>query len=451
MRKSSIDVIQELQAMDPSEWLKSPYLRSIESESLRTLLKHKPEGFQILLNSEYERYRDAVLQRSIVKNVLQQRPYYIALLPPHVLSDRLFTQVTNSLEQEQDSFTKQKIEEALHTAQFAFEEYRKHMDTSQSDTKKEQETKQEEKPEVEKQDPPVDEENKPNKPEHSSEQDAKTPSTAVKDAPKTDGELTQSTEVSTSLDAQSTGTIVSSQISTSDATKAPSTVSSVAVSTNTLNHTVESILLETSLQDLKASLTKELTEITQQNQKSLKQYVEAEIAKISANMAAQNQVFKLLQDNLDHPSQTLLTNYAKETEHLTHIMNAINEALVEQCKQLQTYTEEFQGIYKESGEELGTKAKEAMVAKVMETALATVESSAKTTEEKTTQMTEAVIKSCNNSLTALQAQHGNVEAAIKSMGKLFSSQKIYQRAFFGMTAVNILFLLLMFILIATKG
>ena len=106
MRPRSPEVIKNLQELDPSKWLDSPYLRQVDEESLLTLLQRKPDGFKTLLNSSYSFIRDIVLRRDILITILKIKPHYIKLIPVKHLSERLFSIVNQAIEKDTDELSK---------------------------------------------------------------------------------------------------------------------------------------------------------------------------------------------------------------------------------------------------------------------------------------------------------------------------------------------------------
>lgn len=124
MRPRSPEVIKNLQELDPSKWLDSPYLRQADEESLLTLLQRKPEGFKTLLNSSYSFIRDIVLRRDILITILKIRPHYIKLIPVKHLSERLFSIVNQAIEKDTDELSKKLLIDALAVAKQELLDYK---------------------------------------------------------------------------------------------------------------------------------------------------------------------------------------------------------------------------------------------------------------------------------------------------------------------------------------
>ena len=124
MRPRSPEVIKNLQELDPSKWLDSPYLRQADEESLLTLLQRKPEGFKTLLNSSYSFIRDIVLRRDILITILKIRPHYIKLIPVKHLSERLFSIVNQAIEKDTDELSKKLLIDALSVAKQELLDYK---------------------------------------------------------------------------------------------------------------------------------------------------------------------------------------------------------------------------------------------------------------------------------------------------------------------------------------
>ena len=124
MRPRSPEVIKNLQELDPSKWLDSPYLRQADEESLLTLLQRKPEGFKTLLNSSYSFIRDIVLRRDILITILKIRPHYIKLIPVKHLSERLFSIVNQAIEKDTDELSKKLLIDALDVAKQELSDYK---------------------------------------------------------------------------------------------------------------------------------------------------------------------------------------------------------------------------------------------------------------------------------------------------------------------------------------
>lgn len=124
MRPRSPEVIKNLQELDPSKWLDSPYLRQVDEESLLTLLQRKPDGFKTLLNSSYSFIRDIVLRRDILITILKIKPHYIKLIPVKHLSERLFSIVNQAIEKDTDELSKKLLIDALAVAKQELLDYK---------------------------------------------------------------------------------------------------------------------------------------------------------------------------------------------------------------------------------------------------------------------------------------------------------------------------------------
>ena len=344
MRPRSPEVIKNLQELDPSKWLDSPYLRQADEESLLTLLQRKPDGFKTLLNSSYSFIRDIVLRRDILITILKIRPHYIKLIPVKHLSERLFSIVNQAIEKDTDELSKKLLIDALSVAKQELLDYKDAQtmeikenispsSSDQQDIKIPSDTGDERIP-----NPPL-----------SQSADAEKPD----DVPTEDEVNKESTEESKEPIKEPVDEIESDieSVSTKE-----SNDENNSTDTSSLDPTIQKAFIDASLGDFTKSLEQKIIAIVTDNNvktnQEIKELVTQHITQLSNNLTAQQQTLELLQQTLNEPSKALINRFTEESEKVTVCISDIQSILENQYNEAKTLSTNFSTLLEKPTQDL---------------------------------------------------------------------------------------------------
>ncbi|MDU4877676.1 MAG: hypothetical protein E6X56_04185, partial [Veillonella dispar] len=338
MRPRSPEVIKNLQELDPSKWLDSPYLRQADEESLLTLLQRKPEGFKTLLNSSYSFIRDIVLRRDILITILKIRPHYIKLIPVKHLSERLFSIVNQAIEKDTDELSKKLLIDALDVAKQELSDYK---DAQTMEIKEN------------------------TSPSSSTQQDIKTPSDTgdetLPDTPTSPSdELEKPKEVSTEPKVNEESTekpkepIV--EIETEKESISTKENNNNDIDNPSLDPIIQKVFMDASLGDFTKSLEQKIIAIVTDNNvktnQEIKDLVTQHITQLSNNLTAQQQTLELLQQTLNEPSKALINRFSEESEKVSIRISEINTLLENQYNQAKELSTNFSIVLEKPTQDL---------------------------------------------------------------------------------------------------
>lgn len=338
MRPRSPEVIKNLQELDPSKWLDSPYLRQADEESLLTLLQRKPEGFKTLLNSSYSFIRDIVLRRDILITILKIRPHYIKLIPVKHLSERLFSIVNQAIEKDTDELSKKLLIDALDVAKQELSDYK---DAQTMEIKEN------------------------TSPSSSTQQDIKTPSDTgdetLPDTPTSPSdELEKPKEVSTEPKVNEESTekpkepIV--EIETEKESISTKENNNNDIDNPSLDPIIQKVFMDASLGDFTKSLEQKIIAIVTDNNvktnQEIKELVTQHITQLSNNLTAQQQTLELLQQTLNEPSKALINRFSEESEKVSIRISEINTLLENQYNQAKELSTNFSIVLEKPTQDL---------------------------------------------------------------------------------------------------
>jgi len=333
MRPRSPEVIKNLQELDPSKWLDSPYLRQVDEESLMTLLQRKPDGFKTLLNSSYSFIRDIVLRRDILITILKIKPHYIKLIPVKHLSERLFSIVNQAIEKDTDELSKKLLIDALAVAKQELLDYK---DAQNMEIKEN------------------------TSPSSSTQQDIETPSdtgheTLPNNTPSPSDELEKPNEVSTEPEVNEESTeehkepikepVVEIECEKGSVSTKENNDNNNFTDNSSLEPTIQKAFMDASLCDFTKSLEQKIIAIITDNNvktnQEIKELVTQHITQLSNNLTAQQQTLELLQQTLNEPSKALINRFSEESEKVSIRISEISTLLENQYNQAKELSTNF--------------------------------------------------------------------------------------------------------------
>lgn len=448
MRPRSPEVIKNLQELDPSKWLDSPYLRQADEESLMTLLQRKPEGFKTLLNSSYSFIRDIVLRRDILITILKIRPHYIKLIPVKHLSERLFSIVNQAIEKDTDELSKKLLIDALAVAKQELLDYK---DTQTMELKEN------------------------TSPSSSTQQDIKAPSDTV-DETLTDtpfspsDELEKPNEVSTDevneeSSEEHTEPIKEPVVEIESETESVSTKESNdennSTDSSSLDPIIQKAFMDASLGDFTKSLEQKIIAIVTDNNiktnQDIKELVTQHITQLSNNLTAQQQTLELLQQTLNEPSKALINRFTEETEKVSVRINDIHTILENQYNEAKALSTNFSTLLEKPTQDFYNSLETQIINKMnscindesgMQLQVEEIKKKSIGSIEKSTQV---VVDTTNNLIDALTTRYNQQKKIIEEANNFFDKKGLIQNITIIAVFVNLLLLFFIFVTLLIRG
>ena len=438
MRPRSPEVIKNLQELDPSKWLDSPYLRQADEESLLTLLQRKPEGFKTLLNSSYSFIRDIVLRRDILITILKIRPHYIKLIPVKHLSERLFSIVNQAIEKDTDELSKKLLIDALAVAKQELLDYK---DAQTMEIKEN------------------------TSPSSSTPQDTKTPSdtgdeilpnntsSPSDEAEKPNDESTEPKELIKEpvVEIESETESVSTKESNDDNNSTD----------NSLDPTIQKAFMDASLGDFTKSLEQKIIAIVTDNNvktnQEIKELVTQHITQLSNNLTAQQQTLELLQQTLNEPSKALINRFTEESEKVSVCINDIHTILENQYNEAKALSTNFSTLLEKPTQDFYNSLETQVINKMnscindesgMQLQVEEIKKKSIGSIEKSTQV---VVDTTNNLIDALTTRYTQQKKIIEEANNFFDKKGLIQNITIIAVFVNLLLLFFIFVTLLIRG
>ena len=449
MRPRSPEVIKNLQELDPSKWLDSPYLRQADEESLLTLLQRKPEGFKTLLNSSYSFIRDIVLRRDILITILKIRPHYIKLIPVKHLSERLFSIVNQAIEKDTDELSKKLLIDALSVAKQELLDYK---DTQTMELKEN------------------------TSPSSSTQQDIKAPSDTVDETlpdntPSPSDELEKPNEVSTEPEVNEESIEEHKEPIKEPVVEIESKTESVSTKENndnnnftdnsSLDPAIQKAFMEASLGDFTKSLEQKLIAIVTDNNvktnQEIKELVTQHITQLSNNLTAQQQTLELLQQTLNEPSKALINRFTEESEKVTVRISDIQSILENQYNEAKALSTNFSTLLEKPTQDFYNSLETQIINKMNscindESGMQLqVEEIKKKSIESIEKSTQVVKDTTNNLIDALTTRYNQQKEIIEKANNFFDKKGLIQNITIIAVFVNLLLLFFIFVTLLIRG
>lgn len=443
MRPRSPEVIKNLQELDPSKWLDSPYLRQADEESLLTLLQRKPEGFKTLLNSSYSFIRDIVLRRDILITILKIRPHYIKLIPVKHLSERLFSIVNQAIEKNTDELSKKLLIDALDVAKQELSDYK---DAQTMEIKEN------------------------TSPSSSTQQDIKTPSDTgdetLPDTPTSPSdELEKPKEVSTEPKVNEESTekpkepIV--EIETEKESISTKENNNNDIDNPSLDPIIQKVFMDASLGDFTKSLEQKIIAIVTDNNvktnQEIKELVTQHITQLSNNLTAQQQTLELLQQTLNEPSKALINRFSEESEKVSIRISEINTLLENQYNQAKELSTNFSIVLEKPTQDLYDSLEKEIIHQINNCIInesgiqLQVEEIKNKSIESIENSNQAVKDTSNNLIDALTTRYNQQKEIIEKANNFFDKKGLIQNITIIAVFVNLLLLFFIFITLLLRG
>lgn len=449
MRPRSPEVIKNLQELDPSKWLDSPYLRQADEESLLTLLQRNPEGFKTLLNSSYSFIRDIVLRRDILITILKIRPHYIKLIPVKHLSERLFSIVNQAIEKDTDELSKKLLIDALAVAKQELLDYK---DTQTMELKEN------------------------TSPSSSTQQDIKAPSDTVDETlpdntPSPSDELEKPNEVSTEPEVNEESIEEHKEPIKEPVVEIESKTESVSTKENndnnnftdnsSLDPAIQKAFMEASLGDFTKSLEQKIIAIVTDNNvktnQEIKELVTQHITQLSNNLTAQQQTLELLQQTLNEPSKALINRFTEESEKVTVRISDIQSILENQYNEAKTLSTNFSTLLEKPTQDFYNSLETQVINKMnscindesgMQLQVEEIKKKSIGSIEKSTQV---VVDTTNNLIDALTTRYNQQKKIIEEANNFFDKKGLIQNITIIAVFVNLLLLFFIFVTLLIRG
>lgn len=445
MRPRSPEVIKNLQELDPSKWLDSPYLRQADEESLLTLLQRKPEGFKTLLNSSYSFIRDIVLRRDILITILKIRPHYIKLIPVKHLSERLFSIVNQAIEKDTDELSKKLLIDALDVAKQELSDYKDAQtmeikentspsSSTQQDIKIPSDTGDERRP------------RRPNPPPSPSD-----------DVPIEDEVNKESTEEPKEPIKEPVDEIENETESVS--TKESNDDNNFT--DNSLDPTIQKAFMDASLGDFTKSLEQKIIAIVTDNNvktnQEIKELVTQHITQLSNNLTAQQQTLELLQQTLNEPSKALINHFTEESEKVTVRISDIQSILENQYNEAKALSTNFSTLLEKPTQDFYNSLETQVINKMnscindesgMQLQVEEIKKKSIGSIEKSTQV---VVDTTNNLIDALTTRYNQQKKIIEEANNFFDKKGLIQNITIIAVFVNLLLLFFIFVTLLIRG
>lgn len=446
MRPRSPEVIKNLQELDPSKWLDSPYLRQADEESLLTLLQRKPEGFKTLLNSSYSFIRDIVLRRDILITILKIRPHYIKLIPVKHLSERLFSIVNQAIEKDTDELSKKLLIDALAVAKQELLDYKDAQtmeikenispsSSAQQDIKTLSDTGDERRP------------IRPNPPPSPSD-----------DVPTEDEVNKESTEEPKEPIKEPVDEIESETESVS--TK-ESNDENNSTDSSSLDPIIQKAFMDASLGDFTKSLEQKIIAIVTDNNvktnQEIKELVTQHITQLSNNLTAQQQTLELLQQTLNEPSKALINRFTEESEKVSVRINDIHTILENQYNEAKALSTNFSTLLEKPTQDFYNSLETQIINKMnscindessMQLQVEEIKKKSIGSIEKSTQV---VVDTTNNLIDALTTRYNQQKKIIEEANNFFDKKGLIQNITIIAVFVNLLLLFFIFVTLLIRG
>ena len=446
MRPRSPEVIKNLQELDPSKWLDSPYLRQADEESLLTLLQRKPEGFKTLLNSSYSFIRDIVLRRDILITILKIRPHYIKLIPVKHLSERLFSIVNQAIEKDTDELSKKLLIDALSVAKQELLDYK---DAQTMEIKENI------------------------SPSSSDQQDIKTPSDTGDERrpvrpnppPSLSDDVPTEDEVNKELTEEPKEPIKEPVDEIESETEPISTKESNdennSTDSSSLDPTIQKAFMDASLGDFTKSLEQKIIAIVTDNNvktnQEIKELVTQHITQLSNNLKAQQQTLELLQQTLNEPSKALINRFTEESEKVTVRITDIQSILENQYNEAKTLSTNFSTLLEKPTQDFYNSLETQVINKMnscindesgMQLQVEEIKKKSIGSIEKSTQV---VVDTTNNLIDALTTRYNQQKKIIEEANNFFDKKGLIQNITIIAVFVNLLLLFFIFVTLLIRG
>lgn len=449
MRPRSPEVIKNLQELDPSKWLDSPYLRQVDEESLMTLLQRKPDGFKTLLNSSYSFIRDIVLRRDILITILKIKPHYIKLIPVKHLSERLFSIVNQAIEKDTDELSKKLLIDALAVAKQELLDYK---DAQNMEIKEN------------------------TSPSSSTQQDIETPSdtgheTLPNNTPSPSDELEKPNEVSTEPEVNEESTEEHKEPIKAPVVEIECEKGSVSTKENNDNNnftdnsslepTIQKAFMDASLCDFTKSLEQKIIAIVTDNNvktnQEIKELVTQHITQLSNNLTAQQQTLELLQQTLNEPSKALINRFSEESEKVSIRISEISTLLENQYNQAKELSTNFSIVLEKPTQDLYNSLEKAIIHQMNNCIInesgiqLQVEEIKNKSIESIENSNQAVKNTANNLIDALTTRYNQQKEIIEKANNFFDKKGLIQNITIIAVFVNLLLLFFIFITLLLRG
>lgn len=449
MRPRSPEVIKNLQELDPSKWLDSPYLRQADEESLLTLLQRKPEGFKTLLNSSYSFIRDIVLRRDILITILKIRPHYIKLIPVKHLSERLFSIVNQAIEKDTDELSKKLLIDALAVAKQELLDYK---DAQTMEIKENI------------------------SPSSSAQQDIKTPSDTGDEripnpppSPSDDAEKPDDVPTEAEVNKESTEEpkelikepVDEIESETESVSTKESNDENNSTDSSSLDPTIQKAFMDASLGDFTKSLEQKIIAIVTDNNvktnQEIKELVTQHITQLSNNLKAQQQTLNLLQQTLNEPSKALIDRFTEESEKVTVCISDIQSILENQYNEAKTLSTNFSTLLEKPTQDFYNSLETQVINKMnscindesgMQLQVEEIKKKSIGSIEKSTQV---VVDTTNNLIDALTTRYNQQKKIIEEANNFFDKKGLIQNITIIAVFVNLLLLFFIFVTLLIRG
>lgn len=449
MRPRSPEVIKNLQELDPSKWLDSPYLRQADEESLLTLLQRKPEGFKTLLNSSYSFIRDIVLRRDILITILKIRPHYIKLIPAKHLSERLFSIVNQAIEKDTDELSKKLLIDALAVAKQELLDYK---DAQTMEIKEN------------------------TSPSSSTPQDTKAPSDTGDEilpdnTPSSSDELEKPNEVSIepevneeSIEEQKEPIkepVVEIESETESVSTKENNDNNNSTDSSSLDPAIQKAFMDASLGDFTKSLEQKIIAIVTDNNvktnQEIKELVTQHITQLSNNLTAQQQTLELLQQTLNEPSKALINRFTEESEKVSVLINDIHTILENQYNEAKALSTNFSTLLEKPTQDFYNSLETQIINKMnscindesgMQLQVEEIKKKSIGSIEKSTQV---VVDTTNNLIDALTTRYNQQKKIIEEANNFFDKKGLIQNITIIAVFVNLLLLFFIFVTLLIRG
>lgn len=449
MRPRSPEVIKNLQELDPSKWLDSPYLRQADEESLLTLLQRKPEGFKTLLNSSYSFIRDIVLRRDILITILKIRPHYIKLIPAKHLSERLFSIVNQAIEKDTDELSKKLLIDALAVAKQELLDYK---DAQTMEIKEN------------------------TSPSSSTPQDTKTPSdtgdeTLPNNPPSPSDEVETPNDESPEPEVNKESIEEPEELIKEPVVEIESETESVSTKENndnnnstdnsSLDPAIQKAFMAASLGDFSKSLEQKIIAIVADNNvktnQEIKELVTQHITQLSNNLTAQQQTLELLQQTLNEPSKALINRFTEESEKVSVRINDIHTILKNQYNEAKALSTNFSTLLEKPTQDFYNSLETQIINKMnscindesgMQLQVEEIKKKSIGSIEKSTQV---VVDTTNNLIDALTTRYNQQKKIIEEANNFFDKKGLIQNITIIAVFVNLLLLFFIFVTLLIRG
>ena len=449
MRPRSPEVIKNLQELDPSKWLDSPYLRQVDEESLLTLLQRKPDGFKTLLSSSYSFIRDIVLRRDILITILKIRPHYIKLIPVKHLSERLFSIVNQAIEKDTDELSKKLLIDALAVAKQELLDYK---DTQIMEIKEN------------------------TSPSSSAQQDIKTPSDTGDEripnpppSPSDDAEKPDDVPIEAEVNKESTEEpkelikepVDEIESETESVSTKESNDENNSTDSSSIDPTIQKAFMDASLGDFTKSLEQKIIAIVTDNNvktnQEIKELVTQHITQLSNNLKTQQQTLELLQQTLNEPSKALINRFTEESEKVTVCISDIQSILENQYNEAKALSTNFSTLLEKPTQDFYNSLETQVINKMnsyindesgMQLQVEEIKKKSIGSIEKSTQV---VVDTTNNLIDALTTRYNQQKKIIEEANNFFDKKGLIQNITIIAVFVNLLLLFFIFVTLLIRG